>query len=86
MVKVKTFNREALHDMRKERIFKYIQYHTLRSSLKVCVKNAKYIGLVTSIPESTVRRIIKELADEKKILIGRTLDIRGRVIPVYAAL
>ena len=85
MVKVKTFNRAALHEMRKERIFKYIQYHTLRSRAKVCLKTAKYIGRVTSIPESTVRRIIKELADEKRIVITHVKS-GARIITIYAAL
>lgn len=73
------------HEYLKQRIFAYVQYYTLRSGLGVCIKDVIYLSIVIGCLPATVRKILNELAEERKIIIIQC-KVHGRTVTAYKAL
>lgn len=84
---VETVGKQKLkYNERKERIFDYIQRCTLRLTFGCCVKGVDYLSYIADCSKSTTRKILKELADEKRIEVGSAVDVFGRIVTAYKSL
>lgn len=84
---VETVGKQKLkYAERKERVFDYIQRCTLRLTFGCCLKGVDYLSYIADCSKSTTRKILKELADEKRIEVGSAVDVFGRIVTAYKSL
>ena len=74
------------HEDLKERILHRIIIGTYRSWCGAYMGSVKRLSVFAGCSETTTRNILKELADEKRILIDSVLNTRRQKITLYRAI